>query len=358
MFSSNGEHLILLSRFALFYCIRPVLWRVSSRPELGEAYHSHSHLQVHDHTTSLAHHLHSKSSSSIHLNDSFYHVNNHSSSLSSESGGKSRRPSSIELDHPYACSSNHIHRALRTLIEPRPPSPSSSPPPPPLSSTPPMSTAQQIMLISTPPTPPPTSSTDLSSQEQEQQATGVYTKSSSTYVLSPSTSFFPGHHHSYVIPSGTPASLAGPPSKSSSCALVQFVQLHRMLPSTKTHSFASSTPVTTFDSWVSSLIRKENKRQINSIEHGESLGREDALVVCIVFLLVFSCPTILVLFLWLVVVSFTSSQLSVLAPWSSTSSSSSSFYICLFVCMCVIIIACSSFRIEKEKHSVLFRTTK
>lgn len=247
MFPSNGEHLILLSKFALFSCIRPVLWRVSSRPELSEAYRSHTHLQVHEHTTSLAHHLHSKSSSAIQLNDSFYHVNNHSSS-SSETGGKYRRPSSIELDHPYACSSNHIDRALRTLVEPQPPSPSSSPPPPPLSSTPPMSTAQQIMLISTPPTPPPSSSIDLSSQEQEQQqSTGVFTKSSSAYVLSPSTSFFPGHHHSYVIPS-TPASLAGAPSKSSSCALVQFVQLHRMLPSTKTHTFTSSTPVTTFDS--------------------------------------------------------------------------------------------------------------
>ncbi|CAF4478852.1 unnamed protein product, partial [Rotaria sp. Silwood2] len=81
----------------------------------------------------------------------------------------------------------------------------------------------------------------------------LYTKSSSTYVLSPTTPVFPSHHPSYVIPSTPPPP---PPLSSSvptkqtpsSCGLVQLVQLHRIHPPTKTHKFASSTPVTTSDS--------------------------------------------------------------------------------------------------------------
>ncbi|CAF5196835.1 unnamed protein product, partial [Rotaria sp. Silwood1] len=34
---------------------------------------------------------------------------------------------SIELDHPYSCSSRHINQTLSTLTEPQPPSPSSPP---------------------------------------------------------------------------------------------------------------------------------------------------------------------------------------------------------------------------------------
>ncbi|CAF0922089.1 unnamed protein product [Rotaria sordida] len=227
---------------------KPILWYVSSQPSLTDSYHLHSHLTVHDHTTSLAHHYQSKSStssSSIHLNDSFYHVNNSNPSLSLNINGKHRPSISIELDHPYSCSSRYVNQALRTLVEPQLPSPSPSPPP--ITS---ISTSQQMMVISTPPTPPPlpplSSSSSMinnhkidSSQQQQQP---FYTKSSSTYVLSPSTPFFPSHHHSHVIPS------TSPPSTPSSCGLVQFVQLHRILPPTKPHNFASSTPVTTSDS--------------------------------------------------------------------------------------------------------------
>ncbi|CAF2410941.1 unnamed protein product [Rotaria sp. Silwood2] len=219
---------------------KPILWYVSSQPSLTESYHLHSHLTVHDHTTSLVHHYQSKSSSSsIHLNDSFYHVNNSNSSLSLNTNGKYRPSVSIELDHPYSCSSRHVNQALRTLVEPQLPSPSPSPPP--MTS---ISTSQHMMLISTPPTPPPPSSSLIINNHKidSSQQQPFYTKSSSAYVLSPSTQFFPSHHHSHVIPS-TP-----PPSTPSSCALVQFVQLHRILPPTKTHNFASSTPVTTSDS--------------------------------------------------------------------------------------------------------------
>jgi hypothetical protein len=220
---------------------KPVLWHISSNPSLTESYHLHSHLTVHNHTTSLAHHYQSKSSSlnSIYLNDSFYHVNNSSPSLSFNTGGK-YKPESIELDHSDSCSLHRANHALRTLVEPQPPSPSTSPPlPPSLPSTTSISVPQQIMLISTPPTPPPSSSSMMNSNEidSSQQQQPFYTKSSSAYVLSPSTPYFPSHHHS------TP-----PPSSPSSCALVQFVQLHRILPSTKTHNFASTTPVTTSDS--------------------------------------------------------------------------------------------------------------
>ncbi len=225
-----------------------MLWHLSSRPSLSESYYLHSHLTVHDHTTSLAHHYLSKSSSlnSLDFNDPFYHVNNSNSSLTLNTGGKHRPSASIELDHPYSCSSRRVNQALYTLVEPQPPSPSTSPlPPPSLPSTTPISTPQQIMLISTPPTPPPSSSTmhnnEIDSSQQQQQQP-FYTKSSSTYVLSQSTPFCPSYHHSHVVPS-TP-----PPSSPSSCALVQFVQLHRILPTTKTHNFASSTPVTTSDS--------------------------------------------------------------------------------------------------------------
>jgi len=197
------------------------------------------------------------------LNNSFYHVNN---SLSLHTGGKypPSSSSSIELDHPYSCSSRRVNQALRTLAEPQPPSPSSSPP---ISSSNSISTQQQMMLISTPPTPPPSSTInnneiDINQQEQseEEQRQQFYTKSSSTFVLSPTTPFFPSHHQSYIIPSTPPPP---PPSSSStsqpsspvptkqtpsSCGLVQLVQLHRIHPPTKTHKFASSTPVTTSDS--------------------------------------------------------------------------------------------------------------
>ena len=215
---------------------------------------------------SLAHHCQSKSTSnsSVFLNDSFYHVNN---SLSLPTGGKYPPSSSIELDHPYSCSSRRISQALRTLAEPQPPSPSSSPP---LSSSNSISTSQQMMLLSTPPTPPPSSminnhEIDMNQQEQseEDQQQQFFTKSSSTFVLSPTTPFFPSHHQSYIIPSTPPP--PPPPSSTttsssqpsspvptkqtpSSCGLVQLVQLHRIHPPTKTHKYASSTPVTTSDS--------------------------------------------------------------------------------------------------------------
>ena len=208
---------------------------------------------------SLAHHCQSKSTakSSVYLNDSFYHVNN---SLPSHTGGKDPPSSSIELDHPYSCSSRRVNQALRTLAEPLPPSPSSSPP---LSSSNSISTPQQMMLLSTPPTPPPSSminnnEIDMNQQEQmeEDEQQQLYTKSSSTFVLSPTTPFFPSHHPSYAIPSTppqptTPSSPSSQPSTKqtpSSCGLVQLVQLHRIHPPTKTHKFASSTPVTTSDS--------------------------------------------------------------------------------------------------------------
>jgi len=183
---------------------------------------------------------------SIYLDDSFYHVNNSNPSLILNTGGKHKPLESIEFDHSNSCSSFDVNQALRTLIEPQPPSPSTSPPlPPSLPSTNSISTPQQLMLISTPPTPPPSSminNNEIDSSQQQQQQP-FYTKSSSTYVLPPSTPYFPSHHHSHVVPSTPP-----PPPSPSSCALVQFVQLHRILPSTKTHNFASSTPVTTSDS--------------------------------------------------------------------------------------------------------------
>ncbi len=239
-----------------------MLWRLSSRPSLKESYRLHSYLTVKDHTMSLAHHCQSKtaSNSSIYLNNSFYHVNNFSSS---HTGGKHPPSwsSSIELDHPYSCSSRRVSQALRTLAEPQPPSPSSSPP---LSSSNTISTSQQMMLLSTPPTPPPSTTInnnemDINQQEQsEEEQQQFYTKSSSTYVLSPTTPFFSSHHQSYVIPSTPPpppTSSSSQPSSPvptkqtpSSCGLVQLVQLHRIHPPTKTHKFASSTPVTTSDS--------------------------------------------------------------------------------------------------------------
>jgi hypothetical protein len=223
-----------------YFTDKPVLWDLSSQSSLTESYRLHSHLTVHDHTKSLIRHYQSKSSNSIYLNDSFYHVNNFNSSLSLNTGGKQKSSELIEFNPLYSCSSDRVNQALNTLIEPRPPSPSTSPP---LPSTNPISTSQQIMLISTPPTPPP-SSTMINNNEidtsQQQQQQPFYTKSSSTYVLSPSTPYYQSH----VVPSTSPP----PPSSPTSCALVQFVQLHRIHPSTKTHNFASSTPVTTFDS--------------------------------------------------------------------------------------------------------------
>ena len=157
-----------------------MLWRLSSRPLLKESYRLHSHLTVKDHTMSLAHHYQSKSSanSSIHFNDSIYHVNN---SLSLNTSGKypPLSSSSIELDHPYSCSSRRVSQALRTLAEPQPPSPSS---PPPLSSSNSISTSQQMMLIATPPTPPPSSTInnnemDISQQETIRTTTTILYKS-------------------------------------------------------------------------------------------------------------------------------------------------------------------------------------
>lgn len=214
---------------------RPVLWCLSSQPSLTESYNLHSYLTVEDHTKSLIHHYQTKS-----LSNTIYHVNN---SLISNTGGK-YKPSETN-EYNSSCSSYDINQALSTLIEPQPPSPSTSPP---LSSTDPISTSQQIMLISTPPTPPPSSSSliinnneiDNSQQEQQQQQQPFFSKSSSTYVLSPSTTYYPSNHHSHVVPSTPP-----PPSSPSSCSLVQFVQLHRILPPTKNHNFTSSTPVTT-----------------------------------------------------------------------------------------------------------------
>ena len=199
-------------------------------------------MTVEDHTLSLAHHYHSKSSNTICLNDSFYHVNNSRpfSSINNTSTGKSKPTAeSIEFTQSYSCSSDRVNQALTTLIEPRPPSPSTSPPLPANNSLP---TSEQIILISTPPTPPPPPLTMINTNEIDptQQERSFYTKSSSTYVLSSSTPYYPAH----VVPSTSPP----PPSSPSSCALVQFVQLHRILPPSKNHNFSSSTPVTTFDS--------------------------------------------------------------------------------------------------------------
>ncbi|CAF3672408.1 unnamed protein product [Rotaria socialis] len=219
---------------------KPILWYVSSQPSLAESYHLHSHLTVHDHTTSLAHHYQLKSSSSrsIDLNDSFYHVNNSNPLLSLNVNGKHRPSVSIEPDHPYSYSSRHINQALRTLVEPQ----LSSPFPSFDSATSTISTPQKMILASTP---PPLSSSMINNQRIDTPQQPCYTKSSA-YVVSPSTSFYPSHHHSYTIPSAPPPSSS---TTSSSCALVQFVQLHRIHPSTKTHNFASSsTPVTTSDS--------------------------------------------------------------------------------------------------------------
>lgn len=243
----------------MFLYFRPVLWRLSSRPALKESYRLHSHLTVNDHTRSLSHHYQLKSTgkSSVYLNDSFYRVNN---PASLHTGGKyPPSSSSVELDHPYSCSSRRVNQALRTLAEPLPPSPSSSPPP--ISSTNSITAPQQMMLLSTPPTPPPSSmmnnnEMDINQSEQSvEDQQQYYTKSSSTFVLSPTTPFFSSHHPPYAIPSSPPPSS---PSQSStgvstkqtpsSCGLVQLVQLHRIHPPTKTHKFASSTPVTTSDS--------------------------------------------------------------------------------------------------------------
>jgi hypothetical protein len=252
----------------------PTLWRLSSRPALKESYRFHSHLTVQDHTMSLAHHYQSKSSSdSIYLNDSVYRVHNSHSLLPSNTNGKhSISTSSIELDHPYSCSSRRVNQALRTLTEPSPPSPSSSPSPPlPLSSSHTLSTPQQMILISTPPTPPPSSTVihmdmDISQQHQQTDQQQFYTKSSSAFILSPSAAFFPSHQHPYVLSSTPPLVSAAVSQQSSpslpvqpsspisskqgpsSCGRVQLVQLHRIHPTTKTHKFASSTPVTTSDS--------------------------------------------------------------------------------------------------------------
>lgn len=244
---------------------KPILWRLSSRPDLKDSYRLHSHLTVEDHTRSLAHHYQSKSTSdSFELNDEFYHHHHVNTSPSA---------SSIELDHPYSCSSRHIHQALRTLSEPTPPSPSSSPSPPlPLTSSHSITPVQQMILISTPPTPPPSSSSTSNqmdidgsphSQMHDADASHFYTKSSSAFILSPTPSFFPSNQPtSYLLPSGSPTSTtvvasspnasgqpSSPISSKSSCARVQFVQMHRIHhPPSAPHPFASSTPVTTSDS--------------------------------------------------------------------------------------------------------------
>ena len=259
-----------------FYSLRPIVWRLSSRPALKESYRLHSHLTVQDHTRSLARDFHSKSSlNSIYLDDTCYHVNKYPDSASLHTGGK-YRPSStcIELDHSYSCSSRHVNQALCTLAEPQPPSPSSSPSPPlSLSSNNVVSIPQQMILMSTPPTPPPSSTNnnnemDMSPQQQidPQQ---LYTKSSSAFILSPSTPSFPTHANACTIlstsqqgsiPLSNSSQTSGPsvPIQSSSpmsgkqastsCGRVQLAQLHRIHAPTKPHKFASSTPVTTSDS--------------------------------------------------------------------------------------------------------------
>ena len=219
---------------------RSVLWNVSAHPSLNESYRFHSHLTVEDHTISLVHHYQSKSSHTICLDDSFYHVNNsHPFSSINNTTGKSKPSESIEFNQSYSCSFDRVHQALTTLIEPQPPSPTTSPPLPPATNS--LQTSEQIILISTPPTPPPPltmiNNSEIDPTQQEQP---FYTKSSTTYVLSPSTPYYPAH----VVPSTSPP----PPSSPSSCALVQYVQLHRILPSTKSHNYTSTTPVTSFDS--------------------------------------------------------------------------------------------------------------
>lgn len=269
-------------RFCVIYHFRPILWRLSSRPNLKDSYRLHSHLTVEDHTRSLAHHYQSKSSSNtIYFDDASYHVNTiHESPAVSHTGGKYRPSvfSSVELDHSYSCSSRRVNHALRTLAEPQPPSPSSSPSPPlPLSSTNAVSIPQQMILISTPPTPPPLPTMnnhdmDMSPQNSTDQ---IYTKSSSAFIFSSSMPFFSSHSHSYTISTTPPpaslSSSATTPQTSgisgnnqpsspisgkssstttptSSRGRVQLVQLHRIHPSNTPHKFASSTPVTTSDS--------------------------------------------------------------------------------------------------------------
>ncbi|CAF1407164.1 unnamed protein product [Adineta ricciae] len=244
---SIDETIFPLSTVKSHFTDKHVLWQRSAQPSLTESYTLHSHLTVQQHTSSLAHHYQSKSFSSkpIHLSASFDHANNSNLPIEPHIGGKHRPSTSIELNHSYSFSSHHISQALSTLVEPEPPSPSTSPLPPlSLPSTAVVSTPQQIMLISTPPTPPSSSlpinqnEIDISQQQQQQQQPFFSKPSATSYVLSQSTPYFPTH----VTPS-TP-----PPSSPSSCGLVQFVQLHRILPTTKAHNFASSTPVTTFDS--------------------------------------------------------------------------------------------------------------
>lgn len=217
---------------------RSVLWNVSARSSLDESYHFHSYLTVDDHTLSLAHHYQSKSSHTICLDDTFYHVNTNSHSFSSINNtitGKSKPSESIEF--------NRVHQALTTLIEPQPPSPTTSPPLPPATNS--LPTSEQIILISTPPTPPhPLTMINNDEIDPTQQDQPFYTKSSSTYVHSPSTPYYPAH----VVPSTSPPPSSAAPSSPSSCALVQFVQLHRILPTTKSHNYTSTTPVTSFDS--------------------------------------------------------------------------------------------------------------
>lgn len=254
---------------------KPILWRLSCRPALKDSYRLHSHLTVEDHTRSLAHHYQSKfSSDSFTLNDEFYqhHHRVNTSSIDSNMDHQIYSTSSIELDHPYSCSSREVHQALRTLSEPTPPSPSSSPSPPlPLTSSHSITPVQQMILISTPPTPPPSSSTsnhmdmDTSphSHSHDPDASHFYTKSSSAFILSPSGSFFSSSQPtSLLIPSGSPTSTtvvtpannssgqpASPIASKSSCARVQYVQMHRIHhPPSAPHQFTSSTPVTTSDS--------------------------------------------------------------------------------------------------------------
>lgn len=249
---------------------RPVLWRLSARPSLKESYRLHSYLTVKDHTMSLAHHYHSRASvdSCIHVDESL--DDDARSSFALHTGGKypPLSSSSIELDHPYSCSSRRVSQALRTLAEPQPPSPSS---PPPLSASNSMSTSQQMMLIPTPLTPPPSSminngDIDISQADApDQQQFHAKSSTLSSFILSPATQFFAAHPQPYVM---SPTSTAAPPPATSSsssstmqpsspmsskqtpssCGLVQLVQLHRIHPPTNTHKFASSTPVTTSDS--------------------------------------------------------------------------------------------------------------
>ncbi|CAF0744148.1 unnamed protein product [Didymodactylos carnosus] len=150
---------------------KPILWRMSAKPDLANDYKLHSHLTVNDHDLDLSRkHLTNKSRTIIRVvndtltslysetNDSTYSVIDPSistteifyPSLSSNESllDEERKKSFIELDHPYSCTSKRVIQALKTLSST---SASSSTH---FSST---TTLSPLALsIDTPPTPPPT----------------------------------------------------------------------------------------------------------------------------------------------------------------------------------------------------------